>query len=244
MTERKRIEARTPSGPRSKAKYADDPSEPNRCHAANKRNGERCRRSVVRGQLVCRLHGGASTGRPTTVGKFSKVLTRMRESYEDALSDRDALYSLDETLSLMQVLTERALQRAEECDSPNLRSNAFGLLKDALASMDSGDGKRAGVLFRELYDLLEVGVAEDSTTDALTKAVEKFAARKERAWDVRLKAADVMNKKDMTILIGRFIDSVVKHGSAEVARKVARDISMEMFHDDDPEAWHRARPAS
>lgn len=240
MTEPNKIEAITPSGRRSKAKYADDPTEPERCHAATKSTGARCKRPSVRGQLVCRYHGGVSTGRPTTRGKFSRVLTKMRDSYEDALSDREALYSLDETLSLMQVLTERALLRAEECDSPKLRANAFGLLKEALENMNAGNGKEAGVLFRKLYDLLEVGVAEDATTDALTKAVEKFAARKEKAWDVRLKAADVMNKKDMTILIGRFIDSVVKHGSAELARKVTHDISREMFHDDDPEAWHRA----
>jgi len=238
MPRKKKPGGRTRSRIPSRAKYATDDSEPERCHAARKRDGARCEQPVVKGQWVCRYHGGLSTGAKTKkTGHFSGVLNRMRESYEEGLADREALYSLDETLSMMQVLTERAVVRAEECDSPKLRATGFALLKEALAAMDSGDGKRAGDKFRALYDLLEKGVSEDATLDALTKAVEKFAARKEAAWGVRLKAAEAMNKGDVTMLLAKMIDIMADEADADVAGRVAKRVAGEVFHVDDEAGW-------
>ena len=40
-----------------------------RCQAKSKRSGDQCRKAAMRGKMVCRTHGGASTGPKTPEGR-------------------------------------------------------------------------------------------------------------------------------------------------------------------------------
>lgn len=40
-----------------------------RCQAKSKRSGDQCRKAAMRGKMVCRTHGGASTGPRTPEGR-------------------------------------------------------------------------------------------------------------------------------------------------------------------------------
>ena len=41
-----------------------------RCQAKSKRSGDQCRKAAMRGKMVCRTHGGASTGPKTPEGRL------------------------------------------------------------------------------------------------------------------------------------------------------------------------------
>ena len=43
--------------------------EVQRCQAKSKRSGDQCRKAAMRGKMVCRTHGGASTGPKTPEGR-------------------------------------------------------------------------------------------------------------------------------------------------------------------------------
>lgn len=230
---------------KSRAKYADDPTEPDRCHAARKSDGERCGNRSTPGQMVCRYHGGKSDGSGTLkTGRFSYVLQRSREAYEDALADRAGLHNLDETLAVLHVLTERAAKRMEDSDTPELRTAALGKLKDALAAMDAGDGAKAGRDFRELHDILENGIAADQAEAALVEAAERLAKRKEAATALQLKGAEVMNKTALVAAFGRMLQIFALHGGPKAAAAAAREIATELFDANDPEGWLGLRPLS
>lgn len=44
------------------------------CEAKSKRSGERCRNFASKGKLVCRIHGGKSTGAKTKKGKHRQMM--------------------------------------------------------------------------------------------------------------------------------------------------------------------------
>lgn len=50
-----------------------------RCGAHARSTGEPCRRFPLKGKTRCRLHGGASSGRPPTSGLYTKAYQRLKE---------------------------------------------------------------------------------------------------------------------------------------------------------------------
>ena len=82
-----------------------------RCTAKSKRSKERCQNTPVPGWNVCRMHG-AGGGRPIKHGRYSKVLGRLRKSYEEALA-HESLLDLGPTLALLDVRAEQLLEQVE-----------------------------------------------------------------------------------------------------------------------------------
>ena len=83
-----------------------------RCTATSKRTRERCKRAPSPGWAVCRMHG-AGGGRPIKHGRYSKVLGRLRTSYEEALA-QESLLDLGPTLALLDVRAGQLLQQVED----------------------------------------------------------------------------------------------------------------------------------
>ena len=76
-----------------------------RCQAKSKRSGAQCRKAAMRGKMVCRTHGGASTGPKTPEGRqrCAEAKTVHGRETRAIRSKRDAkLKELREIESLMK----------------------------------------------------------------------------------------------------------------------------------------------
>ncbi len=87
------------------------------CKAKSKRTGERCKARAMRGKQVCYHHGGMSTGRPVTHGRYSRSLQSLAaknllETYEYNKTDPDPLNLLSEIALLRTWLQEYQQQYA------------------------------------------------------------------------------------------------------------------------------------
>ena len=202
----------------------DPGDEPNRCTAKSKQTGQRCTKTIVPGRGVCRYHGGLG-GRPIKHGRYSKSLGSLREAYEASRSD-PTLLELRDTLAVLDVIVQKAAARVSELDSPGFREEAVQLYKQAAAATDA-NAMRARL--RDLGALLNKGTAEDAALRQLQGSVERLAKRQEKAWDLRLSAANVINARDVLALLSRFADIVLNESSPEVASRIIARIDSEVM---------------
>lgn len=198
--------------------------EPNRCCAKSKTSQERCKRTVVPGRRVCRYHGGLG-GAPPKHGRYSKGLGRFREAYESARND-PGLLDLRETLALLDVVVQRAADRAADKDTPDFRAQAYDLFEKARRTTDPADAAQA---LNRLGELLQVGCGEDSALAELAKAAERLGRRQEKAWQIRLDAANAINARDLTAVLARFADIVLEEVPKDAAARVIRRIDAEVL---------------
>lgn len=214
----------------SKATYDED-GEPNRCRAKSKSSGERCTKTVVPGRTVCRYHGGLG-GRPPSHGRYSLALGRFREAYESSLED-PSLLDLRETLALLDLVVRQAAERAGTGDTPELRSRALELLDGV---REAPDPSKAAAKLNELRTLLEEGVDEDKALEALSDAAEKLARRQEKAWSIKLDAAQAINARDLVVVLGSFADVVMEEADRETAARIVRRIDTDVLGASGPAA--------
>ena len=198
--------------------------EPNRCCAKSKSTQKRCGRSVVPGRRVCRYHGGLGGG-TVKHGRYAKGLGRFREAYQSALND-PSLLDLRETIALLDVTVQKAVERAASCDSPQFRTAALELYEKAMRSLGSEDGVQA---LNELGELLTKGVAEDGALDELAKAAERLGRRQEKAWSIKLDAATAINARDLVAVMARWADVVLDECPKDVATRIIRRIDAEVL---------------
>lgn len=198
--------------------------EPNRCTAKSKTTGNRCTKTVVPGRAVCRYHGGLG-GRPIKHGRYSKSLGSLREAYEASRSD-PTLLELRDTLAILDLNVQRAAQRVDKLDTPKFREQARDLYRQAQAATDTNVMRDR---LRELGSLLDQGASEDVAFRNLTEAVERLAKRQEKAWDLRLSAANVINARDMVVLLSRFADIVIDESDPELATRIISRIDAEVM---------------
>ena len=220
----------TPKPPyKSTAQYADDPTEPNRCHAARKSDGERCGQKSMRGTAVCRLHGGKSTGGPIKHGGYSRSLMKFLPAYNDGRDNADMLYDLTETLALSHAVLTRSLERAEEADVPEFRTRARALLADAFQLGKENKHAEMASKLRELSRFLDEGIKEDRAIRHVCDAIEAMATRKKESWDIRLKAAHALNERDLELVMARVIDTCIRTVGVKDAQRIAQELSREGF---------------
>jgi len=198
--------------------------QPDRCTAQSKTTKQRCTKTVVPGRSVCRFHGGLG-GRPIIHGRYSKSLGRLREAYEEARAD-PGLLDLRDTIALLDVVVRRAAERAAALDTPEFRETALELFEDALQATEPSETDKA---MEALGALLREGSQEDDALRELGSSVEKLAKRQEKAWDLRLTAANVINAKDMVALLGRFADIVLEEADADTATRIVQRVDREVL---------------
>ena len=198
--------------------------EPKRCCAKSKTTQKRCGRSVVPGRRVCRYHGGLGGGK-VKHGRYAKGLGRFRDAYQSALND-PSLLDLRETIALLDVTVQKAVERAAACDSPQFRTSALELYEKAMRSLGSEDGVQA---LNELGELLTKGVAEDGALDELAKAAERLGRRQEKAWSIKLDAATAINARDLVAVMARWADVVLDECPKDVATRIIRRIDAEVL---------------
>lgn len=202
----------------------EDGDEPDRCRAKAKtrsrETGEvlRCARRKVPGWEVCRWHG-AGGGRPIIHGRYSARLGRFREMYEASLEAGEGLFDLRETLALLDVHVKRAVERADQLDTPEFRRTAWQTFQRAQVATEA---EEQGTILAQLGRLLRDGVSEDDAFDQLTKAAERLAVRQEKAWAIRLNASQALNARDLVTVMARLIDVIVQETPERAARIVER----------------------
>ena len=198
--------------------------EPWRCCAKSKQSGKRCGQRAVPGRYVCRFHGG-NAGRPPINGRYSKSLGKFREAYEEARQD-PSLMDLRETLALMDLGVQKAVSRAAEADTPEFRERALALLEAVEASQGQEDGPRH---LEALREHLERGVMEDKALEELAKSAERLAKRQEKAWSIKLDAANAINARDLVAVLARFADIVISEADKDAAGRIVRRIDTEVL---------------
>lgn len=177
------------------------------------------------GYEVCRLHG-ARGGRPITHGRYSLRLGRFREAYESALNDGDALLDLHETIALLDMRVQRAAERASEADTPAFRARARELFNQARNAEDPGEVRAK---LSELGRLLDRGAEEDASLEALTNVAEKLSVRQEKAWSIKLSAAQVINARDLHVIMGKFVDIVMEEVESRHASRILERVGVEVL---------------
>jgi hypothetical protein len=174
---------------------------------------------------VCRYHGGNSPGGKIKHGRYAQGLGRFREAYQMALND-PSLLDLRETIALLDVTVQKAVERAASCDSPQFRASAFELYEKAMQGLGSEEGAQA---LNELGDLLEKGVSEDGALDELAKAAERLGRRQEKAWQIKLDAATAINARDLVAVMARWADIVLDECPKDVAGRIIRRVDAEVL---------------
>lgn len=198
--------------------------EPRRCCAKSKTSQQRCKRTVVPGRRVCRYHGGLG-GRPPIHGRYSTVLGHFREAYQAARDD-PSLTDLRETMALLDVVVQKAAERAAENDTPEFRKTAIEMWERARYAQD--DVER-DLLMDALGEWIKAGVKDDAALDNLAKSAERLAKRQERSWDIKLSAANAINARDMVTVLARFADIVLTEAPKDVAGRIIRRIDGEVL---------------
>jgi hypothetical protein len=209
---------------RTKVTYAED-DEPFRCRAMSKQNDRRCKQHVVKGKRVCHYHGGHNPGGPIKHGRYSKTMGRFREAYEDSKND-PSLLDLRETMALLDVVVKRSAEWAAENDTPEFRSRALSLFEHVRAVEGTEEyDERMDALGAHL----EAGGCESSALENLAVAAERLSKRQERAWGIRLDAAQAVNARDLVVLLGQFADIVLQEAPKIAAARIVQRIDIEIM---------------
>ncbi len=212
----------------SKATF-DDGDEPWRCRAKSKTQsreaGEpvRCGNHKEPGYNVCRYHG-ARGGAPIKTGRYSIRLGRFRDAYESALNEEEALMDLRETMALLDITLQRAAERAAQLDTPDFRKRANQIFDLARQATDPEEARRH---LSDLGMLLREGSDEDSALKQLSDAAERLAQRQEKAWSIRLSAAQVINARDLVTVLSRFVE-IVTEEAPEIAPRIIERVDREI----------------
>lgn len=150
---------------------------------------------------------------------------RFREAYNEARDD-PSLMDLRETMALLDVVVQKAAERAGQNDAPEFRKRALEIFGELSWAED--DLEREAILER-LGELLKVGVEEDKALRALAENTERLAKRQERAWDIKLSAAHAINARDMVTVLMRFADIVLEEAPKDAAGRIINRIDSEIL---------------
>ena len=140
--------------------------------------------------------------------------------------DDPTLMDLRETMALLDVVVQKAAERAGNNDAPEFRSKALELFGQLEWAGD--DVERESILAR-LGALLRDGVEEDKALKALAENTERLAKRQERAWDIKLSAANAINARDMVAVLMRFADIVLEEAPKDAAGRIINRIDGEIM---------------
>ena len=202
---------------RSKAKFADDPTNPELCHAAT-RAGKRCGNRSVFGRQVCRRHGGLSTGAPMKSGLYSLANTRLGPILDRLRENIELTRDLDETLAVACTLLQGAIDRYKENDTPDFRKLALKLFDEAAQEGDPQEQRRKLVEFRKL---LQKGIAEDRALTKVEACLDRVQRFQKDYAQLQLTADRAMNEKQLVVVFGEWLEIVAQEAGREVALTVA-----------------------
>lgn len=192
-----------------------------KCNARKKDGTGLCRQNPTKGRKRCRSHGGGKgdkpIGRPPTHGKNSAAYGRFTAALEAAKNDPE-VWDIRKPLAALELHLQEVAKRASKGDSPEMRQQALELAW-ALEREWPAEAPTPRSL-EDLVELLSQGVNETRQLEAFAQAAERLGQRLDRAWDVRLRATNVINARDVEILFGRLIGILYQHLEPKVVSRV------------------------
>lgn len=151
----------------------------------------------------CRLHGGASLRGVAhgqfVDGRYSKYLGRHRRAYEELIKDEEKLLDLREHIAAMDVVAQRAAERAAALDTPDFRGNVKELVAEMEDAFDNHDADALKRAFVDLKALSQRGGSEDAALTTLGNALDRVAKRVESAWKLKISAQGMASQADMDL---------------------------------------------
>lgn len=176
--------------------------------------------------LSCQARLHLVSSRP---GRFEESLGKMRNSYLESLRD-PSLLDLKEPIAVIDLCAKRLMERVAEGDPPALRAKAKELAVAAYFMLRAEKHENALAKLFELKNLLERGMAEDASMNALVRAADRLARRIEAAWEIKLARKNVMNANEVVGLMGRVLDVLRSQLEASRYARIVQLIDVEVMH--------------
>ncbi len=88
--------------------------ETRRCQARSKRTGKRCLKWACKDRLVCRVHGGLSTGPTTIEGRLRLVKSKVKHGKYSLVTKKKNLFRKICKKLDPEILTESRIKRIQE----------------------------------------------------------------------------------------------------------------------------------
>lgn len=160
-----------------------------------------------------------------TNGRYSGAIPKFRKLMEESLKN-PKLWELQEHLAVLDAAAKHAADRMDELDTPDFRVNMVRLLKRA----NSDDEEESDRGLAAATALADRGANEDRAIEAFVSATERLAKRLERAWSIKLDAAQALNARDMVALLARMVDIIVREtNDPEISTRVVTRIDQEIM---------------
>lgn len=167
----------------------------------------------------CYQHGRYSGRVPISARWAQAMPRRLRDAYAAAYSDLDLL-DVGKAVAALSSFAERAMQRAEEYDTPDFRRKALDLWHEAR------DGNEATMA--ELGALLERGCEEDRAMRLAADQIKAYCDESQREQDRRLRKECAVNARDLTAIMVSFRNLAVERFGVDEGTKLLDEIDQVM----------------
>lgn len=93
------------------------------CRAKAKHSGQRCRKPAIKGKLVCRTHGGASTGPRTAEGRSRCAAARTTHAQESRKMRAERSIKIAELQELEALAFDLGMMTGSRTRGPKVKLN-------------------------------------------------------------------------------------------------------------------------
>lgn len=212
------------SGHSKKLREFNDDGKPI-CGAKTRKAPGYCQGTVLMNGGRCRMHGGASQGRPWTTGKYSKRLRELRERFGCAVDDPELL-DLRPGISVYDDRIRDLMDKLDDTDCPEFRERAVELMDEVKEAARQGFGVAEAITALDRW--LRKARMESRAWTELLNNVDRRAVRTENAIDKYLKGANAITERDFRNLLSIIIDMVIDEAGPESAKRIVNRLHREI----------------
>lgn len=174
------------------------------------------------------MHGG-STPRGSESANFrhgrrSQYMASLGE-YQRILDEPMELMNLLHQLAGMEILMEKAVNRAAEKDVPAFRAQALDRFRELKDAMQTDDVSEIARCLRAMGELLHAGVSADRAESHLAQIIERFSKRVEEAWKIRTSTIGRIDPDAFKSALGMMVTIVQQEAHGLVGARI-----LERFH--------------
>lgn len=151
----------------------------------------------------CKVHGGKAGG-PIRHGRYSRAMRALRSVFEEARKDADLL-DCTRDLALMDIVTERLVERLEHLDSPSWRDELRDVFLRLQAAIHGQRHGEAGRHIKTLGELIDRGATADQVARDLVAQVDKRANRACRVNEIEVRRSEKVTQDQLVAVLREFL---------------------------------------